>query len=253
MITRLMKVTAAVFCLATLTAVASALPAGGQSMPAKSTSGSAQVGAPPPPTPVDPPARGGRHGRNRRHGTRPNSLAMTENQEGEIQQEAENQNMTKDLKPGRRLGRGDSLFSALGGFRLAMQSDGDLVLYTIDEDKLPDDVRVVLAHTPDVVKLYTSKIWSLHTNVPGERAGRGSYCIMQEDGNFVVYDARGRACFESNTHGHPGSYLRCQDDGNIVIYTPDSQPIWSSGTHSRPSESLDHAPVPLPDRNVPRS
>jgi hypothetical protein len=150
-------------------------------------------------------------------------------------------NLTKDLKPGQRLDRGDSLFSALGAFRLTLETDGDLVLYTIVEEQLPDDVRAVLAHAPEVMKLYTTRIWSVGTSVGNERAGQGSYCVMHDDGNFAVYDSDGRICFESETHGHPGSYLRCQDDGNLVIYTPDSNPIWRSGTHSRPPDDLDHA------------
>ena len=250
MITKLTKIAAAVFFLGTITAVTSALPAAGRSVPEQSTSGSSLASEPPQAAASDLPARGGRQsGRNRRRRSDAPSLTMAEKKEGQAH------NLTKDLKPGGRLGRGDSLFSALGGFRLFMQADGDLVLYCIDEDKLPDDVRDVLAHTPDVVKLYTSRIWSLHTNVASERAGRGSFCIMHEDGNFVVYDADGRIGFESGTHGHPGSYLRCQDDGNLVIYTPDSKAIWSSGTYSRPPESLDHAaplpPVPL-HSSVPR-
>jgi RNA polymerase sigma factor (sigma-70 family) len=249
MIAKFTKIAAAVFFLGTLTAVASALPAGGNSIPDKSTSGSSLASEPPQPVASDLPARGERQSRrHRRRRSRPPSLAMADKKEEQAL------NLTKDLKPGGRLGRGDSLFSALGGFRLFMQADGDLVLYTIVEDKLPDGVRVVLAHTPDVLKFYTTKIWSLGTNFASEQAGRGSYCIMHDDGNFVVYDGNGRIRFESGTHGHPGSYLRCQDDGNVVIYTPDSQAIWSSGTHSRPPESLDHAALPpLPVHwNVPR-
>lgn len=86
---------------------------------------------------------------------------------------------------------------------------------------------------------YSTRIWSLRTNVANERAGRGSYCVMQDDGNFVVHDADGRICFESSTNGHPGSHLRCQDDGNLVIYTPDSNAIWSSGTHSRSRDNFE--------------
>ena len=171
-------------------------------------------------------------------------------------------NLAKDLKPGEQLNRGDSLFSALGAFRLTLQMDGDLVLYTIVEEQLPDDVRAVLDHTPEVMKLYTTRIWSLRTSVGNERAGQGSYCVMHDDGNFAVYDSDGRICFESATLGNPGSYLRCQDDGNLVIYTPDSNPIWSSGTHSRPPDDFDHAlfrvfpkrvipPQPLPSPGPP--
>ena len=100
------------------------------------------------------------------------------------------------------------------------------------------------------MKIYTTKIWSFQTAVAGERAGPGSYCIMHDDGNFAVYDANGRICFQSGTHGHPGTYLRCQDDGNLVIYMPDSSAIWSSGTHSRSSNDFTDALLPPVPRRV---
>lgn len=57
-------------------------------------------------------------------------------------------------------------------------------------------------------------------------------CIMQHDGNLVIYDAEGQVPFRSDTHGNPGSHLVVQDDGNVVIYRPDGTPIWD--TEHRP-------------------
>jgi RNA polymerase sigma factor (sigma-70 family) len=142
-------------------------------------------------------------------------------------------NLTKDLRPGRRLNRGDSLFSALGGFRLIMQEDGDLALYDMNDVPRVDDISAVLSHRPEIMKLYTNLIWTAGTNVARAGAGAGAYCVMHGDGNFVVYDEAGQVCRESGTRGYPGSFLRCQDDGNVVIYTPDLTPIWSSGTDAR--------------------
>ncbi len=153
-------------------------------------------------------------------------------------------NLSKDLKPGQRLNRGDSLFSPLGGFRLTMQDDGNLALYAIDDTQLPDDIGDLLrSHRPELMRLYTNPIWSAGTNVAGREAGPGSYCLMGSDGNFVIYDDAGRTCLESGTRGFPGSFLRCQDDGNLVIYAPGLKAIWCSGTDSRALDSDSHATV----------
>ena len=145
-------------------------------------------------------------------------------------------NVSMDLKSEWRLNPGDSLFSALGSFRLTMQQDGNLVLYAIDDTKLPWDLWPVLAHSPEAMRLYTKPIWSTGTHVPKAGAGPGSFCVMQDDGNFIVSDQDGNRCFETGTKGHPGSFLRCQDDGNLVIYTPGLGPIWQSCTHARSND-----------------
>jgi hypothetical protein len=141
-----------------------------------------------------------------------------------------------DLTPGWRLNAGESLFSALGAFRLIMQDDGNLVLYAIDDMKLPRDILSVLASGPDVLKLYVKPLWSTGTHLPREGKARGCYCVMQEDGNFVVFDNDGHPTFETGTAGHPGSFLRIQSDGNLVIYTHDvKRSIWASNTAARAS------------------
>lgn len=89
------------------------------------------------------------------------------------------------------------------GWRLYMQTDGNLVIY--DQNNVAR--------------------WASNTS-----GGLGSYAMMQTDGNFVVYD-NGVKKFASNTAGNPGAYLRFQNsDGNLVIYTAAGQPIWATGT-----------------------
>jgi hypothetical protein len=144
-------------------------------------------------------------------------------------------NLCTDLQSGWRLNSGESLFSALGGFRLTMQDDGNLVLYAIDDMKLPSDFLHVYSYAPDVLKLYAKPIWSTGTHVPKAGKGRGSYCAMEEDGNLVVYDQAQHPCFETRTGGHRGSYLRLQTDGNLVVYTRDLKVAWASNTAARPS------------------
>ena len=45
-------------------------------------------------------------------------------------------------------------------------------------------------------------------------------CIMQEDGNFVVYSSPYVAVFASDTQGNPGSRLVLSNDGQLGIFGP---------------------------------
>jgi hypothetical protein len=142
-------------------------------------------------------------------------------------------NLYTELKAGWQLNRGESLFSPLGGFRLTMQGDGNLLLYHIEDDRIPADVAPLLLHTEVSPDLYIHPLWSTGTNVPTKVAGTGAYCVMNDAGNFVVFDEDDKPCFQSGTKGHPGAFLRCQDDGNLVVYTRDKKAIWQSKTYSR--------------------
>jgi len=142
-------------------------------------------------------------------------------------------NLCTELRAGWRLTAGESLFSALGGFRLTMQDDGNLVLYAIDDMKLPSDIVHVLSGAPDVLKLYAAPIWSTGTHVAKAGKTKGRFCTMESDGNLVVYDQDANIVFETGTHRNPGSFLRLQTDGNLVIYTSDLKPVWSSNTAAR--------------------
>jgi len=110
------------------------------------------------------------------------------------------------------LGSGQVLRVA-SGHELAMQSDGNLVLYQNSSAG---------SHVP---------VWASNTS------GRpGAYLVMQGDGNAVVYQptATSRvAIWASNTGGRTGAYLVLQDDGNLVIYQPTASgrtPIWATNT-----------------------
>ena len=138
-----------------------------------------------------------------------------------------------DLSPSWRLEAGGSLYSRIGGFRLTMQDDGNLVLYCIDDMKLPPDILHVISGGPDVFKLYAKPIWSTGTHVPREGRSRGKYAIMEEHGNFVVYDRDAHPVFETATGRHPGAFLRLQSDGNLVVYTSDLKALWASNTAAR--------------------
>jgi Trypsin-like peptidase domain len=107
-----------------------------------------------------------------------------------------------DMQPGEVLNSNQSITSANGRYRFIYQSDGNLVLY---------DGGVAL--------------WA--SNTDGRPVG---ICIMQTDGNLVIYTPDNQAIWASNTDGRPGSRLIVQDDGNVVIYQPDGSAAWATNT-----------------------
>ncbi|WP_214317552.1 hypothetical protein [Nonomuraea sediminis] len=109
-----------------------------------------------------------------------------------------------DMQPGEVLTSNASIGSASGRFRLTYQDDANLVLY----------------RDPEVLALWDTR----------PKPGGVGVCIMQDDGNLVVYNASAQPVWASNTDGNPGSHLVMQDDGNLVIYRPDGTPIWASNT-----------------------
>lgn len=96
--------------------------------------------------------------------------------------------------------RGDIVRSCNGQYLLAMQTDGNLVIY--------DGIR---------------PIW--HTETYGTDA---QLTVMQGDGNLVVYDAKGTALWHTGTYGNDGAALALQNDGNLVIYSRNGTPLWAS-------------------------
>lgn len=55
---------------------------------------------------------------------------------------------------------------------------------------------------------------------------------VQNDGNLVVYNSRGKAVWASDTSGEGAPPYRTvmQGDGNYVLYDANNTPLWSSGT-----------------------
>jgi len=97
-------------------------------------------------------------------------------------------------------------------YRLALQIDGNLVLYKY--------IGSQLQNIP---------LWSSQTN------GQAPYnCVMQRDGNLVLYGFTKQgfqALWASNTSGNPGAFLVVQNDGNVVIYAADRvTALWSTNT-----------------------
>jgi hypothetical protein len=111
------------------------------------------------------------------------------------------------IDPGHGLSRGQSWHSCDYRFELAMQTDGNLVVYS-------DGVAT----------------WSTGTN-----AANGDVVVMQTDGNFVLYDNHSHPLFASGSNGHAGSHLAIQDDGNMVVYSG-THALWASNTGGVPTE-----------------
>jgi peptidoglycan hydrolase-like protein with peptidoglycan-binding domain len=107
------------------------------------------------------------------------------------------------LHAGRILSDGSWLRSPNGRYRLAMQGDGNLVLYW-----------------------ESHAIWASHT-----RHHAGDYVAMQGDGNLVIYQGR-RPIWASGSDqgGSSAYYLKLQNDGNVVIYSPAGKSIWQTRT-----------------------
>lgn len=112
---------------------------------------------------------------------------------------------TDRLVVNQQLTANQSIVSKDGRFRLVMQSDGNLVLYSPNR-----------------------YLWA--SGITGRASAKA---IMQGDGNIVLYDAQNRAYWSSGTAGRGQSYLIVQDDGNVVAYSSYNQPIWYTGTSGR--------------------
>jgi hypothetical protein len=109
-----------------------------------------------------------------------------------------------DMQPEEVLYPDQYITSANGRYTFVYQGDCNLVLYK--------------ANRP---------LWDSKTN--GRPAG---VCMMQADGNLVIYDPNGNALWHSGTGSqqNSGSGLYVQDDGNVVIYRPDNTVVWSTDT-----------------------
>ena len=113
-----------------------------------------------------------------------------------------------DMRPGQALHHDERIISTGGRYILIFQADGNLVLY---RDLYGGGTRI---------------LWSSNTS-----GKMGKVCIMQDDGNLVMYDRFGNAVWSTETWNNPSSHLVIQDDGNLVIYRPDNSPVWSTNTY----------------------
>jgi hypothetical protein len=59
--------------------------------------------------------------------------------------------------------------------------------------------------------------------------------VMQNDGNAVLYDAKNKPLWASNSNGkgRPPYNFIMQDDGNLVLYDGSNSPKWASNTNNK--------------------
>jgi hypothetical protein len=110
------------------------------------------------------------------------------------------------LNANQGLSQGASLSSCDRRFKLTMQLDGNLVL-----------------------SWGTIALWSSNTSGWGNLV----MCVMQGDGNFVVYNRANSPAtplWASNTFNNAGNYLVVQNDGNMVVYDASAIQLWASNT-----------------------
>ncbi|KPI14366.1 Curculin domain protein (mannose-binding) lectin [Actinobacteria bacterium OV450] len=126
---------------------------------------------------------------------------------------------TSDLRPGQRLDSGASLVPTPGKPELAMQDDGNLVIYAVGN---PGGPRLPL--------------WS-----SGTYGNPGAYALMQDDGNFVVYKRdggpdKGGALWATGTYGNRNTtYVSAsfRDDGQLNVTGRREDWYWSTETSER--------------------
>jgi hypothetical protein len=70
-------------------------------------------------------------------------------------------------------------------------------------------------------------LWASNTLNPNGN----NRAVMQGDGSLVVYSGLGKALWSSGTGGHSDAFLTVQDDGNVVVYADGGRALWATGTH----------------------
>lgn len=97
---------------------------------------------------------------------------------------------------------GQSIETADRKYKLILQKDGNLVLYSPSR-----------------------ALWA--TGTDGKSV---SFLAMQADGNLVLYDKNANPLWYSRTSGYGLLRLVIQQDGNVVLYNGLNQPFWHTGT-----------------------
>ena len=101
---------------------------------------------------------------------------------------------------------GQNIATADRNYWLALQTDGNLVLYSAKK----------------------GAVWSTGTSNK-----EVSFLALQTDGNLVLYSADYRPIWASNTDGRDVQRLIVQPDGNLVLYRANGTPVWATNTVQR--------------------
>jgi hypothetical protein len=113
---------------------------------------------------------------------------------------------TNTLLGGQTLTAGQMLVSGDDHYELAMQSDGNLVMYLVSDGAKG------------------RAIWSTHTY-----GNPGAEAVLQGDGNLVLLSASGDTLYSTNTSTAGCTNLVAGEDGNVDLYNA-AGPVWESGS-----------------------
>ncbi|WP_433088638.1 hypothetical protein ACQP1P_21145 [Dactylosporangium sp. CA-052675] len=147
------------------------------------------------------------------------------------------------------------------GNRVAMQSDGNLVVYRADNSvawasntaqsgavffTVRNTGALVLQRSDGSVAATLSGGHLNTTNFSGMtgmttnqqitmtyflRSPDSRYhLLLQDDGNLVLYGPGYHLLWSTHSFGAGGNHLVMQGDGNLVLYKPDGTGVWASGT-----------------------
>jgi len=105
------------------------------------------------------------------------------------------------LSANQNLYPGQELFAADDEYRLAMQADGNLVIYNY----------------------LGQATWSSGTN--GQNI---AYLTMQSDGNLVLYNTNGVAVWDTQTNGQGGTSISMVNNGNLNMNNSSGGLVWDS-------------------------
>jgi hypothetical protein len=129
------------------------------------------------------------------------------------------QTTTNTLNSGDKMCPGQMLVSPNKTYKLLLQTDGNLVLYSIGGKNGQNSDK---------------PLWATNTREASYFDCNKVQLIMQKDGNLVLYrfyKIAPRATWNSGTNGKPASQLTLQDDGNLVLYGQTS--FWDSRTFGK--------------------
>lgn len=110
---------------------------------------------------------------------------------------------TDAVRPSQRLLPNDELLSLGGQYRLAMQSDGNVVVYAGQRNE--------------------QVVWT--TNTAGNP---GAWIEMTQGGNVILHAPDSGATIWQTNSGQAGSRFVIQPDGNVVVRSAADAPVWAS-------------------------
>ncbi|NKY23219.1 NlpC/P60 family protein [Cellulomonas denverensis] len=116
---------------------------------------------------------------------------------------------TNRINVGEKIAANQQIISPSGLVRLAVGSDGNMVLYGGPKNQV---------------------LWQTATT-----QNPGGSALLGTDGNLAVYNAAGAPVWQAGIANRGVSFLQVQDDGNLVAYTAAGASVWQTGTRYWPS------------------